>query len=108
MRTFVRIKKLQRPRCDSVSPSQVSHEICHLVVRQRRVTAAGKFARRLKAERLQVAPICRIAVHVDGVLVPQDDASAIEHAADRRIDLARDLGLGAPDWAQNGSDVERW
>ena len=66
----------------------------------------GQLLRGLEAHGLQIVPTGWIFGHRDAVLIAQDDASAVEDAPDRRVELARDLRLGSPNGAQDGRYVE--
>ena len=55
--------------------------------------ALGQLLRSFKAHRLEIIPARRVVRHGYAVLIAQDDAGAVEHAPDGRIELARDFGL---------------
>ena len=105
VRTFVRMRNSSAFALTASLARRSVHKIRHLVVRQGRMTASAKLARRLKAVRLQVAPVGRVAVHRDAVFVAEDHASAVKNAADRGIGLPSNFRFRAPYRRKNSGDL---
>ncbi len=70
------------------------------------MATTAELDRGLEAHRLQVVPAGGIVRHRYAMVVSQAYAGVLEHAPDRRIEFARDLGLRGPNRLQDGGDVE--
>ena len=62
---------------------------------------------RFEAHRLEIIPARRIIRHGYAVLIAQDDAGAVEHAPDRRIEFACGFRLGLPNETERRSHIHR-